>query len=141
MAKQLMLFDCAEHANKRLRVSEAWERDIICDDVVVRDNDDDISSGSTANLTSTTQVRGNSHLELLMNDQESGDDRTAFCLYGSPSSVVESEINAENEVLYMQYFTMQFLSTIKLWDQLLPHYNKLAYFVPFYVNDDHSSAP
>ena len=58
MAKQLTLFDCA---NKPRRVSEPEESDI-CDDVVIceiiRDSDDDVSSGSTANLTSTTEVRG-----------------------------------------------------------------------------------
>ena len=72
MAKQLTLFDCA---NKRQRVSEP-EEDDICDNVVICeiicDSDDDVSSGSTANLTSTTdhEVRGDSHLELQMNDQE-----------------------------------------------------------------------
>ena len=107
MAKQLTLFDCV---NKRRRVSEPEESDI-CDGAIICeiicDSDADVSSGSTANLTSTTdhEVRGDSHLELLaMNDQGSGDVRTDFCMHGSPSSVdndTESESNAENEVLDM----------------------------------------
>ena len=105
MVKHLTLFDCT---NKRWRVSEPEESDI-CDDAVIceiiHDSDADVSSGSTANLTSTTdhEVRGDSHLELpAMNDQVSGDVRTDFCVHGSPSSVdndTKSESNAENEVL------------------------------------------
>ena len=104
MAKQLTLFDCA---NKRRRVSEPEESDI-CDNVViyeiVRDSDDDVSSGSTANLTNTTEVGGDSHLELQMNNQESGDVRTDYCVHGNHSSVdndTESGNNAKNEVLDM----------------------------------------
>ena len=104
MAKQLTLFD---YANKWRRVSEPEEYDI-CDDIViceiVCDSDDDVSSGSTVNLTSTTEVRGDRHLELQMNNQESGDVRTDFCMHGSSSSVdndIENESNAENEVLDM----------------------------------------
>ena len=104
MAKQLTLFDCA---NKRCRVSKLEESDI-CDDAViceiVCDSDDDVSSGSTANLTSTTEVRGDGHLELEINNQESGNMRIDFCMHENPSSVdnhTESESNAENEVLDM----------------------------------------
>ena len=65
---------------------------------------DDVSSGSTANLTSTTEVRGDGHLELEINNQESGNVRIDSCVHGNPSSVdnhTESESNAENEVLDM----------------------------------------
>ena len=71
---------------------------------MVRDSDDDVSSGSTANLTSTTEVRGDGHLELEINNQESGNVRIDSCVHGNPSSVdnhTESESNAENEVLDM----------------------------------------
>ena len=106
MAKQLTFFDCA---NKRWRVSEPEESDI-CDDVVIckiiHDSDDDVSSGSTANLTSTTdhEVRGDSHLELQMNDQESRDVRTDFCVHGSPSSV-DNDTDRVQVMLRMRYWT------------------------------------